>query len=117
MEHFIITGNTITNLVGQLLTFFKSGNDESIMGMSLLFANNKISNSNAEENNAPFISLTGVQKSIIENNTFSNCHESKMIIEYKDFVGARHIFHTNFSKKSDTIDANKYEIAKENRFE
>ncbi len=117
VEHFIITGNNITNHAGQLIAMLRSGNDESTMGPSLQFSNNKISITKTAENNVPLISLTGVQKSTIENNTFSNCHESNILIEYKDFVRATHFFQHNFSKNSGTIESNKYVMAKNNRFE
>ena len=117
VEHLLITGNIITNHVGQLLTILRSGNDESTMGPSLLFANNKISITKATENNAPLISLTGVQKSIIENNTFSNCHQLNVLIEYKDFVRASHHFQNNILIKTGSIESNKFVVAKDNHFQ
>lgn len=117
VEHLVMKENNIKNHIGPLLILLRSGNDESTMGPTLQFINNKISTTKAGENNVPLIALTGVQKSTIENNTFSNCHESNILIEYKDFLRATHFLQHNFSKNSGTIESNKYVLAKDNRFE
>lgn len=117
VEHLIITGNIFNNNVGQLLSLLRSGNDESTMGPSLIFANNNISNAIAGENNLPFIHLIGVQRSIIENNIFTNCYETKTIIEYKDFVRASHLLQNNLFKKSGNIENNKFVTSKNNHFD
>jgi poly(beta-D-mannuronate) lyase len=91
----------------QFLTILRGGNDESTMGPSLTFSNNKVTNSNTE-NNLPLIDMNGAQVSFLENNNFLNCNTAKNLVRYQDAVKAVHIFKKNVLNNSGEIVTNKF---------
>ncbi len=107
VEKFKITNCIFSEKKAQLLTIIRGGNDESTMGPSLTFSNNKITNCNTENNEA-LISNNGVQYSQMENNEFINCNTNKILIQFEDAVSAKHIFTKNKIENSGEIKANKF---------
>jgi poly(beta-D-mannuronate) lyase len=106
-EKLRIAYNTFKNGKGVLLNIYRGGNDESTLGPNLAFVNNKISdyNSNGE---SPLVDLTGVQKTKISANTFTNCASGSTLIQYKDVVRARHFIAKNVLVNSGSINKNQF---------
>ncbi len=107
VEKLKLTNCIFNENKAQFLTIVRGGNDESTMGPSLTFSQNKITNCNTE-NNTPLIDINGVQISFIENNNFSNCNTSKILLQYQDAVKAVHIFKKNVLHNSGEIVTNKF---------
>ena len=108
VEHLRIRNNIISNHSGQILTMIRSGNDESTMGPFLIFSKNKLFNCYTTDTLKSLLSLSGIQKTIMEANTFSLCNEGKTLLEYKDEVRATHRLGQNTFDKSGAIKTDKF---------
>ncbi len=111
VEQLIIENNVFENNGGQLLRLSRTGKDESTMGPYLLFSNNILRNINTNANQ-PLIYLWGVQDSRIEMNTFSDCNDGSILIEYKDEVNATHRLIKNSLNSSGRVVRNQFVIEK-----
>ncbi|MEO6612248.1 MAG: chondroitinase-B domain-containing protein [Chitinophagaceae bacterium] len=116
VEKLVLDHNQFTSQQGVLLDIYRGGNDESTMGPSLVFSNNKVSDCNSEKNKA-LIRLYGTQRSLIEKNQFTNCNTGKALVHYEDIVRASHIFRYNFLQHSGDIQENKFVENRNNRVE
>jgi poly(beta-D-mannuronate) lyase len=114
-EKIFIANNHFEKGNGVLLTVYRGGNDESTLGPTLSFTNNIISNYNTQGVES-VISLTGVQKSKITYNAFSNCNESGRLIIYKDTVRARHLIDANKFIHSGIVEKNDFVTNNMNEF-
>ncbi|NDC77131.1 MAG: DUF4957 domain-containing protein, partial [Chitinophagia bacterium] len=90
-----------------ILTMLRSGKDESTLGPNLLFDGNQIVNCNSGKASA-LISLSGVQYSRIERNSFTGCNTNGILLEYRDWVKATHHFRQNLLQQSGSIRTNAY---------
>jgi poly(beta-D-mannuronate) lyase len=85
-EEINIEQNRFVGLTEPLLILYRGGNDESTLGPRLQFQQNHISITRMEH---PLLQLTGVQISVIKNNTVSGT--TKKWIDYIDITKAKHI--------------------------
>lgn len=92
VEHLTIIHSIFSQHQGQLLKMLRSGSDESTMGPLLVFSHNTAGNINASD---AIIHLNGIQKTLIDQNQFSNCNHGKTLVEYEDLVNAVHLFANN----------------------
>jgi poly(beta-D-mannuronate) lyase len=115
-ERLVLDQNEFTNQQGILLDIYRGGNDESTMGPSLIFSNNKLSNCNTGKDK-PLIRLYGTQRSLIENNRFVDANPGKTLVHYEDMVRASHLFRKNFLQHSGEIEENKFVEKRDNRVE
>jgi poly(beta-D-mannuronate) lyase len=107
VENLSITNNNINKQKGQILGMLRTGNDESTMGPSVIFANNNIRDCQTTNSDA-LIFLYGTQRSAIEKNNFSNCNTGKTLIKYEDIVRAAHLLSKNSIDQSGSIQENQY---------
>jgi poly(beta-D-mannuronate) lyase len=107
VEKFKITNCSFADYKGKIIGILRSGRDESTLGPFLVFSDNKIANCDTENDNG-LITVTGVQRSIIERNNFINCNNGKKLILYEDLVRAVHLFQNNFLSASGQVATNKY---------
>ena len=105
VEKMVIDHCNFNNNSGQILTLFRTGNDESTMGPKLLFTKNNIQNCN---NNQALIHLWGVQYSLIADNQFNNANSNKIAIQYYDNLRAKHEQQKNSFLNSGSINENKF---------
>ena len=105
VEKIKIANSQFANGNGILLNLYRGGSDESTLGPGLAFSNNVLSNCNTEKGGS-LINLTGVQKSKVENNLFSNCNSSSSVVSYKDTSRATHILLNNKFDHSGIIERN-----------
>jgi len=106
-EKIFISRNYIIKQNGTLINIYRGGNDESTMGPFLIFSNNKLNDCRGEESK-PFITLYGVQRSILERNNFMNCNEGNELIHFGDAVRAAHLLRQNTFKRSGHINADRF---------
>ncbi|HEY0679879.1 MAG TPA: polysaccharide lyase 6 family protein [Chitinophagaceae bacterium] len=104
-ERIVLENNSFQNGQGGLLNVYRGGNDESTLGPQLFVSKNNFSDYNGDSS---FISLTGVQKTQITNNTFRNCFKGKPLIAYKDIVRADHLLQKNIFSGSGEVRKNKF---------
>jgi poly(beta-D-mannuronate) lyase len=105
VEKMIIDHCNFNNNNGQILSLFRTGNDESTMGPKLLFTKNNIQNCN---NDQALIHLWGVQYSLIADNHFENANTNKTAILYYDNLRAKHEQQNNNLQNSGSIKENKF---------
>lgn len=86
VEEINIEQNRFIGLTEPLLTIYRGGNDESTLGPRLQFQENHIS---VIRMGHPLLQLTGVQISVIKNNTVTGT--SDKWIQYTDITKAKHI--------------------------
>jgi poly(beta-D-mannuronate) lyase len=115
-EKLVLDQNWFTNQQGVLLDIYRGGNDESTMGPSLVFSNNRISDCSTGENKA-LIRLYGTQRSLVEKNHFSGCNPGSTLVHYEDVVRASHLFRNNFLQRSGSIREDKFVEKRNNRVE
>ncbi len=108
VEKLVFSNNTVTDHQGQLLTMLRGGNDESTMGPTVYFSNNKISNSQSTNN--PLIHFYGTQYSTVTNNTFTNANPAGTVLLYEDVVKAKHLLQNNSVNGSGKIVTNQWEV-------
>lgn len=113
VEKIAITNNRFLNGDGVLLDLYRGGSDESTLGPNLHFLNNVVKNYNSPKG-AALLQLTGVQKTKIENNSFSSCNFSASIISYKDVVRATHILKKNKFIHSGSLNTNDFVVQADN---
>lgn len=112
-EKIVLDGNTFTRDNGSLLNIYRGGNDESTLGPQLWVTGNRFVNCSIE-GDAPFIQLTGVQKTRFINNSFKDCYSNKNLFVYKDIVRADHLLEKNIFESSGAIQSNDFVRTKEN---
>lgn len=112
-EKIVLEWNTFTKTSGSLLNIYRGGNDESTLGPQLWVTGNRFleCGTNAD---APFIQLTGVQKTRLINNKFKDCYANKTLFVYKDIVRADHLLEKNLFESSGSIEANEFVKTNEN---
>ncbi|MEO8405675.1 MAG: polysaccharide lyase 6 family protein [Chitinophagaceae bacterium] len=109
VEKMTISNNKITNHTGTILNMLRGGNDESSMGPDLLFTKNTLTNCKPSGANATAaIWLWGIQRTVIGNNSFTNCYSNCELIKYEDAVRADHTLINNSVKASGVIIKDKY---------
>jgi poly(beta-D-mannuronate) lyase len=106
-EKIRLVKNAFINNKGFILDIYRGGNDESTLGPDLLLEENSFENCNTE-NEAPLLSLTGVQQSTLFFNSFIECNPGKTLILFKDIVRARHLLSRNVVTASGTIRTNQF---------
>jgi poly(beta-D-mannuronate) lyase len=114
VEKIKIVNNHFSDGQGVLLNLYRGGSDESTLGPDLTFINNNVLNYSAK-NNDPLIQLTGVQRTSITNNTFSDNNASKTLIVYKDTGRANHLLSHNTFLRSGAIQKNDFVMASNNK--
>ena len=102
-----MASNTFVDGKGVLLNIYRGGNDESTLGPNLTFIYNKITTYNSNGEN-PLVDLTGVQKTKLTGNTFTNCATGATLIQYRDVVRARHFIAKNILLNSGSINKNEF---------
>jgi poly(beta-D-mannuronate) lyase len=107
VEILKIDHNKFLNGSGQILDMLRGGTDESTMGPSLIFSNNRVENYLSSKADA-LVHLFGTQRSMIEKNNFKNCNPLKTLIQYDDLVKAVHLIKNNSIFGSGAIISNKY---------
>jgi poly(beta-D-mannuronate) lyase len=112
-EKIVLNNNAFTRSNGSLLNIYRGGNDESTLGPQLWVTANRFLNCSTT-GNAPFIQLTGVQKTRFINNSFKDCYSGRNLFVYKDIVRADHLLEKNIFESSGAIQSNDYVTAKEN---
>jgi poly(beta-D-mannuronate) lyase len=115
-EKLVLDQNWFTNQQGVLLDIYRGGNDESTMGPSLVFSNNRISDCSTGENKS-LIRIYGTQRSLVEKNHFSGCNPGSTLVHYEDVVRASHLFRNNFLQRSGSIREDKFVEKRNNRVE
>jgi poly(beta-D-mannuronate) lyase len=113
VEKLKMTNNTFRSCKDQLLTMLRGGNDESTMGPYLIFSGNMIDNC-VTAGHVPLISLSGTQRSEIENNNFKDCNPGNPLIQYIDWVRAVHGFSNNILNRSGKILTDKFVTERNN---
>ncbi len=78
VERLKILNNNFNNHQGQVISMLRGCNNESTMGPLLIFNKNNILNFNSSD---PLISLTGTQRSFIDNNNFENSNSGGELIK------------------------------------
>lgn len=114
VEKVVMVNNYFSNGKGILLDLYRGGSDESTLGPDLAFANNRISNYSTS-NTDPLIQLTGVQKTRIGNNSFTDCNIGKTLILYKDAGRASHLLSSNALSRSGTVQKNDFVVVSNNK--
>lgn len=71
-EFVFIENNTIKNVQGTVLDYFRGGYDESTIGGNLVFANNTITQSGKKSTDNILIKNRGIVQANISGNTFTN---------------------------------------------
>ncbi len=107
VEKMSINNCFFDNNDGEILNIIRTGNDESTMGPQLFFTSNQIVSCSNNYSESALITLHGVQKSFVKNNTFTNSNGGKSLIKYTDEVRAVHVLQNNKSISSGTIQKNK----------
>lgn len=100
VEILTLEGNSFKNHTGQLMSIYRTGNDESTMGPILTITNNNFKNVTALK---PVIDLYGVQKSLVQGNNIKNVNAASIFIQYADKVQAIHTLGKNNIKNSGEI--------------
>ena len=95
------------------MDIYRGGNDESTLGPDLVVAENTFDNCSTEDD-APLISLTGIQKTLFFFNSFVDCNPAKQLIIYKDTVRARHELTRNIITRSGSIQSNQFVTEEKN---
>lgn len=108
-EHIVISGNTIRQLQGRILSVYRGGNDESTMGPALRFTDNKLTGCNSQAGK-PLIYLYGVQLSLLEKNHFTQCNNNEVLLKIEDVVKAKHLLKANKLTLSGSILKNEYTV-------
>ncbi len=108
VEQLTISNNQFKDYKGQVLDLIRTGNDESTMGPIVKIANNSFSNMQSIATDKPMIHFAGVQKTLLENNRFTNCHQGQTMILYQDEVKAAHRLKGNQTTASGLIQTNKF---------
>jgi len=93
---------------GPILIIYRGGNDESTMGPRIDLYTNRFSNCNSGQS---LIQLSGVQYSLVANNSFLNCNPHGDILNYRDWVRARHYLKNNFYTGSGKVNTNKFLVS------
>lgn len=107
VENLRIQYNRIVSHQGQVLTMLRSGSDESTLGPSLQFRNNRLEQLVSER---AAIQLFGTQLSEISNNQFKNCNTAGTLLLYEDVVRAEHLLKQNSWINCGAIVKNKYVV-------
>jgi len=110
VEKMIFSNNSILNHNGAIIAILRSGTDESTLGPLLKIINNKFTS--ITDNSNPLLLLNGVQQSLIEKNTFTNCNSTSKMIEYIDEVRAMHFLSKNILENCGIILKNEYVMNK-----
>jgi poly(beta-D-mannuronate) lyase len=108
VEQLTISNNQFNNYNGQVLDLVRTGNDESTMGPIVKITNNSFNNLESIATDKPMIHFVGVQKTLLENNRFTNCYQGQTMILYQDEVKAAHRLKGNQSTASGLIQTNKF---------
>jgi poly(beta-D-mannuronate) lyase len=106
-EKICIVNCKFKNGKGFLMDVYRGGSDESTLGPDLIFAGNNILNY-ATVSGEPLIKFTGVQKTKIENNSFTDCNTSATVLAYQDSSRARHSLKANRFIHSGAIRKNSF---------
>ncbi len=114
IENIKVYNCIFKNWEGAITNILRTGNDESTMGPTLVFSNNKIDHCNTTNADA-LIHNYGVQYSFIQNNHFSDCNVGKIVIQYTDIVRARHVCTKNKIVRSGSVFSNKFTELSSNR--
>lgn len=112
-EKIVLSGNSFTRNKGSLLNIYRGGNDESTLGPQLSVTGNRFIDC-TNNGDAPFIQLTGVQKTRFINNTFKECYANGTLFVYKDIVRADHLLEKNIIESSGSIQSNDFVKTKQN---
>jgi len=113
VEKMNLTLNSFSNHDGVLIDIYRGGNDESTLGPDLTLTENSFSD--CSSNDQPLINLMGVQKTNIFLNTFNQCNEQKIVLQYKDWVRARHLLTRNILVQSGAIRSDRFVIEENNK--
>ncbi len=105
VENISLKYSKFENCTGTILSLYRGGTDESTMGPTLTFSDNKIIHCN---NKKPLIELTGVQQSFFTNNKFDHSNINSITLIYTDRTKAKH-----FQKKNEFINSG---YIQENKF-
>ena len=72
VEFVTITNTTFDNISGSILDYHRGGYDESTIGGNLVFENNTVTNSGANQQDSILIKNRGIVNLTLKNNTFTN---------------------------------------------
>lgn len=92
-EQIEFSGNYFENISGTLIDLYRGGNDESTLGLQLIFNYNNINNS--QNSKGPLLNLQGAQLSSITSNDFLYSNSSQILIRYKDTTRSNHVLSRN----------------------
>jgi poly(beta-D-mannuronate) lyase len=112
-EKIVLDNNQFEHTKGALLNIYRGGNDESTMGPQLSVTGNRFLKCSIN-GDAPFIQLTGVQKTRFINNTFKDCYANGTLFVYKDTVRADHLLEKNIIESSGAIQSNGFVKTRDN---
>lgn len=112
-EKIVFVKNTVSREQGTLMDIYRGGNDESTLGPELIATDNQFIDCRSVDDQ-PFIKLTGVQKSYIANNTFTDCFTNTTLLSYKDIVRAYHVLEKNSVVNCGKLQTNTFVTQKNN---